>query len=434
MENIAIGQRLPVSKIDISESAPLQLKFIRQSPIEIDVSCFALDANGKLISDDYMVFYNQPASPCGSLKLTHYESSMTTSKGTLATFEVQLSNVPSTIDSLFFVLSSDAKLNQMQSLEVELWQGSQKAIASYTIADFADQQASMLIQLYRKSGVWRLSNVAQGFNGGLASIVAHFGGDVADDAHNATAVDAGTGKVSMQKEPLEKIMLTKAPKLVNLAKKATISLEKRQLQHVTAKVALVLDATGSMNHQYTKGLVQEVIDRLLPLAVNFDDDQQLDCWAFGSKDHYLGSVGLDNYEDFVNQAHGGWRDWQCGARYNNEAGVIKSVMDFYQKDGLDVPIYVLFISDGGVSDTKTISKLITDAAKLPIFWQFVGLGGRGYGVLQKLDDLKGRVVDNCDFFEVDKLKDISEEQLYENMLQEFPAWLAEAKRIGIIKP
>ena len=67
-----------------------------------------------------------------------------------------------------------------------------------------------------------------------------------------------------------------------------------------------------------------------------------------------------------------------------------------------------------------------------IFWQFVGLGGRSYGILKKLDDMTGRVIDNCDFFELDDLDDISEETLYENMLEEFPSWLVEAKRLGIV--
>lgn len=425
MNTITVGQRLPLSQLNINESTPVAFKFVRQSAIEIDISCFALDSTGKLVSDDYMIFYNQPQSPCGALKLSHYESAMTTSKGTLAEFEVTLSKLPASIDSLFFVLSSDSKLRQMQSLEIGVWQQDQKAVAPYSIPDFADQQASMLMQVYRKGGVWRLSNVAQGFNGGLAAIVKHFGGDVEEPTAEA-------GKISMQKEPLEKIMLTKAPKLVNLAKKATISLEKRQLQNLTAKVALVLDATGSMNAQYTKGLVQEVVDRLLPLGVSFDDDQMIDCWAFGTENHHLGEIGLHNYEDFINTAHGGWRKWRCGSRVNNEAGMIKAVMDFYKKGDQSIPVYVLFISDGGVHDSRGITKMITEAAKLPIFWQFVGLGGRGYGILEKLDDMGGRVIDNCDFFAVDKLKDISEEQLYENMLEEFPSWIKEAKQKGIL--
>lgn len=395
----------------------------------MDISCFALDAAGKLINDDYMVFYNQPTSPCGQIKLIHYESQPTANKGIQAEFEVNLSKLATNIDSLFFVLSADTPLNQIQSLEIGIWQQSQKVQAEYQAADFAQQQASMLMQLYRKSGVWRVSNVAQGFNGGLAAIVQHFGGDVEEG--NSTAAEA-TATPVQSKPSLEKVMLDKAPKLVNLAKKATISLEKRQLQQLTAKVALVLDASGSMNRQYKQGRVQEVVNRLLPLAVSFDDDQALDCWAFARDPQYLGEIELSNYDGFIDNAHGGWRKWALGPRVNNEAEVMKAVTDFYQKDGLDVPVYVLFISDGGVSDNRGITKIMTEAAKLPIFWQFVGLGGRGYGILKKLDDMTGRVIDNCSFFELDDLDDISEEALYENMLEEFPSWLKEARKIGLI--
>jgi len=429
MNHLTVGQRAPLSNLAIDDTAPITLKFTRQSPIEMDISCFALDAAGKLINDDYMVFYNQPISPCGQIKLTHYESQPTSSSSIQAEFEVNLSKLDANIDSLFFVLSADTPLNQIQSLEIGIWQPSQKAQAEYQAADFAQQQASMLMQLYRKSGVWRVSNVAQGFNGGLAAIVQHFGGDVEEGSSTAADVTA----TPVQAKPsLEKVMLDKAPKLVNLAKKATISLEKRQLQQLTAKVALVLDASGSMNRQYKQGRVQEVVNRILPLAVSFDDDQALDCWAFARDPQYLGEIGLSNYDGFIDNAHGGWRKWALGPRVNNEAEVMKAVTEFYQKDGLDVPIYVLFISDGGVNDNRGITRVMTEAAKLPIFWQFVGLGGRGYGILKKLDDMTGRVIDNCDFFELDDLDDISEEALYENMLEEFPSWLKEAREIGLI--
>lgn len=429
MKTITIGQRLPLEQIAITDSSIMTLKVIRQSSIEIDISCFALDAAGKLISDDYMVFYNQPNSPCGALKITQYDSAVNPNKAPLAEFDVHLVALPASIDSLFFVLSADTPLNQLQSLDIGILQGGQKAAMSYQGSDFANQRASMLVQIYRKGGVWRLSNVAQGFDGGLDSIVKHFGGDVED-----AAADNTQSNVMETPFSLEKIMLTKAPKLVNLAKKATISLEKRQLQNLTAKVALVLDASGSMNGQYNRGAVQEVVDRILPLGVSFDDNQMVDCWAFGAKPCSLGEIGLHNYENFVTTADGGWKKWKVGSRINNEADMIDMVTKFYQKDGLDVPVYVLFISDGGVHDNKGITRKITDAAKLPIFWQFVGLGGSDYGVLKRLDDLQGRVVDNCNFFEVDNLHDISEEQLYENMLEEFPTWLKEVKRLGILNP
>ena len=433
MTSLTIGQRLPISQLNIDENSLITLKFTRQSPIEMDISCFTLDAAGKLINDDYMVFYNQPSSPCGQIKLTHYESQPSSIKSIQAEFEINLVKLPATVDSLFFVLSADTLLNKIQSLEIGVWQQTQKAQAEYQAADFVQQQASMLIQIYRKSGVWRLANVAQGFNGGLAKIVQYFGGEVEESESKVIASQASQpAKINTSKVPLEKVMLDKAPKLVNLAKKATISLEKRQLQQLTAKVALVLDATGSMNRQYKEGRVQEVVNRLLPLPVSFDDDQALDCWAFGQHSQYLGAVGLDNYEDFIDSVQGGWRKWELGSRTNNEAGVMEAVTQFYQNDGLDVPIYVLFISDGGVRDTRGISKIMTEAANLPIFWQFVGLGGHHYGILKDLDEMTGRLIDNCSFFELDNLNDVSEEFLYESMLEEFPSWLNEARKIGLI--
>ena len=76
---------------------------------------------------------------------------------------------------------------------------------------------------------------------------------------------------------------------------------------------------------------------------------------------------------------------------------------------------------------------MTEAAKLPMFWQFVGLGGHHYGILKDLDEMTGRLIDNCNFFELDDLDDISEEALYENMLEEFPSWLKDASEIGLIQ-
>lgn len=431
--NLIIGQRAPLSNLAIDAAAPITLKFSSQSPIEIDISCFTLDAAGKLINDDHMVFYNQPSSPCGQIKLTHYESQPAANKGIQAEFEVNLSKLAANIDSLFFVLSADTLLNKIQSLEIGIWQQSQKAQAQYQAADFAQQQANMLIQIYRKSGVWRVSNVAQGFNGGLAAIVQHFGGDVEESENEIISSQfSRPDKMNTSKVALEKVMLDKAPKLVDLAKKATVSLEKHHLQQLTAKVALVLDATGSMNRQYKQGRVQEVVNRLLPLAVSFDDDQALDCWAFGQHSQYLGTVGLDNYEKFIDSVQGGWRKWELGSRTNNEAGVMEAVTQFYKNDGLNVPVYVLFISDGGVRDTRGITKVMTEAANVPIFWQFVGLGGHHYGILKDLDEMTGRLIDNCSFFELDDLNDVSEELLYESMLEEFPSWLNEARKIGLI--
>lgn len=429
MHNLAIGQRSALSGIGINEQSEISVSFSRKSNVSIDISCFGLDKNGKLASDDYMVFYNQPVSPCSAIKLSHYNDSASSKTEQQAVFNLSLKELPETIESLFFVMSADVPLSAVETVQAIITQGGDKAEASFKSSDFAQNQASMLMNIYKKSGVWRITSVAQGFNGGLAAIVKHFGGDVGDD----TQVAVEPAVINTSKPSLEKIMLEKAPKLVNLAKKATISLEKRQLQNVKARVALVLDASGSMNSQYKKGRVQEVVDRILPLAVNFDDNQSLDCWAFAKNPTDLGEINLSNYSDFIDTAQKGWKKWNVGARCNNEAAAIDQVMKFYEDSNDNTPVYILFISDGGVHDNKGITKRIVEAAKKPVFWQFLGLGGSDYGILEKLDDLQGRVIDNCDFFAVDDLHDMSESELYDNMLEEFPQWLKDAKAKGIIR-
>ncbi|KJR46304.1 tellurium resistance protein [Desulfosporosinus sp. I2] len=55
-----------------------------------------------------------------------------------------------------------------------------------------------------------------------------------------------------------------------------------------------------------------------------------------------------------------------------------------------------------------------------MFWQFVGIGRENYGILEKLDTMESRVVDNANFFALDDIDRISDEQLYERLLNEFP--------------
>ncbi|MDU5949065.1 MAG: VWA domain-containing protein, partial [Paenibacillus macerans] len=62
----------------------------------------------------------------------------------------------------------------------------------------------------------------------------------------------------------------------------------------------------------------------------------------------------------------------------------------------------------------------------------VGLGRANYGVLQKLDEMPGRYIDNANFFALDDISSISDEELYDRLLNEFPAWIKEARAKGIL--
>ena len=79
------------------------------------------------------------------------------------------------------------------------------------------------------------------------------------------------------------------------------------MQGLRARVGLVLDASGSMGRQYKSGRVQELLDRVLPLALHFDDDGSLDVWAFDTMPKPLDPALLDNIGDYINTVRGGWK-------------------------------------------------------------------------------------------------------------------------------
>lgn len=412
---ITQGQRLPLSNILQGQSLTLAVQI--QSSDVIDFVCFGVDAQGKLSDDRYMVFFNQPSTPCASVKIEDQ-----------GRFQINLAQLPATIDRLVFTASIDGT-GTMSAIGASHFTvsnpaGQTVAQCAFSGATFSAEKAIMVAELYRKNGEWRLLSNLQGYAQGLDALVNHFGGEVAESPAPAPA----PVKIS-----LEKKIGDAAPHLVSLAKKAQISLEKANLTQTKARVVLVLDASGSMNHQYAKGRVQEVVDRLLPLAVSFDEDGELDCWAFAAKPLRLSPVTLSNHKAFIDTDNSGWKKWELGSRINDEPKVIQKVLEQFQQTNDGTPMYVLFISDGGVSQSTKITRLMVEAANLPIFWQFVGLGGHGYGILEKLDTLPGRVVDNCGFFALDDLHDISEEQLYDMLMAEFPIWLKDAKAKGIIR-
>lgn len=200
------------------------------------------------------------------------------------------------------------------------------------------------------------------------------------------------------------------------------------MEQVIASVVVVLDNSGSMYQQYKNGDVQKAMDK--PIALMFDDDGELDTWAFASKVKHLSPITLDKIKNYINEESRGWNKWNIGA-VNNEPKVMSELVSQYKHNNL--PVYVIFLSDGGIYETNKIKKLLIKAAHYPIFWQFVGIGGSNYGILEELDEMEGRVVNNANFFSIDNIDSLSDEVLYEKLLNEFPMWLKEASSKGTIK-
>lgn len=199
-----------------------------------------------------------------------------------------------------------------------------------------------------------------------------------------------------------------------------------------ARVALVLDFSSSMMYQYSNGTVQEVVERLLPAGVKFDDNAAIDVYIFAEREnfHDLGEVSDKDFHNYVNREvyNGNYR--LGGTTY---APIINYITEKYTNEPGD-PAFVMFITDGDTWDEPETSNAIKKAAKKPIFWQFIGLGDDSMSFLEKLDTMDGRVVDNANFQRIKDINKISDNDLYEKVLMsEFPEWWEKAKKLKIIK-
>ncbi|MFZ5266000.1 VWA domain-containing protein, partial [Enterobacter roggenkampii] len=182
-------------------------------------------------------------------------------------------------------------------------------------------------------------------------------------------------------------------------------------------------------------LRRPLLDRIAVLAVQFDDDGEMDLWGFAEKHRKYLNVTLSNLDNYVETIQGSgkrsrWELLPGLGGTNNEPPVMEEIVDYYRDSKL--PVYIVFITDGGISKTKAIKDAIRRSANYPIFWKFVGLGGSNYGILKNLDDFTDRKIDNTHFFAMDNFATVSDEALYDNLLEEFRTWIDEAKLKNIL--
>ncbi|QUG42721.1 VWA domain-containing protein [Psychrobacillus sp. INOP01] len=212
---------------------------------------------------------------------------------------------------------------------------------------------------------------------------------------------------------------------------ASIVLEKKKLTGVVAKVGIVLDISGSMRKLYKEGIVQEAVERVLAVASQFDDDGSLDVWVYDNEFSRLPSVTEKDFTNYVEKQILMNESIHKFGR-NDEPKVMEDVIRKYIKEEpSEEPVFLVFINDGGCK--PGIKKFIVESSIQPIFWQFVGIGDSNFDVLRKLDTMEGRIVDNANFFHLDDLKKVSDEDLYNQLLDEFPMWLKEAKEKRILR-
>lgn len=192
-----------------------------------------------------------------------------------------------------------------------------------------------------------------------------------------------------------------------------------------------------MKPYYADGSVQALADRVLGLSAHLDDDGTVPVVFFSTDVDAETEIALADHEGRIERIVAGLG--HMGKTSYHLA--MDAVIDHYLDSGSQEPALVVFQTDGGPINKLAAERYLCKAARLPLFWQFIGFGdakSKQFDYLRKLDELAvpdKRAVDNAGFFHAgSEPRKVSDSELYDRLVGEFPKWLVAARAQGIIPP
>lgn len=450
---------------------------------DIDASALLLAQDGRVRDDRDFVFYNQPLHASGAVRHVGKRSETGVMTDTV---QVDLRSLEGAITRVVLCASADGgTFGQVTGLTLRLLGGDGRSeVARFEMQ--ADTETAFIAgELYLREGRWKFRAVGQGYASGLAGVARDFGITVDDEPeqaatppHRPAAAPPAVASPAVTPRTITPPPLTPPPltpptttapagarltkgeerlpvdmrKRLSLRKEqVAVSLSKRGAVGISARVVLVLDASGSMAFLYSRGVVADVVERMAAVAAELDDDGEMQAWTFASDAARLPDLRLGELPEWLRlhvrvgeislfrrskKPRKGMEPGQVDMRsvgiQNEEQKAISQVRSYVRENPAAAPTLVLFFSDGGVYRDAAIERELRAAVEEPIFWQFVGLGRSNYGVLERFDTLPGRRVDNVGFFSVDDISTLPDQELYDRLLSEFPSWVTAAGRAGIL--
>jgi len=415
----------------------------------VDLFVFQLGADLKVRTDADLVFFNNPSTPEGAVTLTGGQVTL------------NLDTVPTAIDTLAVAVALDenvpGSLAQVPGLSVTLTQAGGTSFA-IPAEGLTIERSAVLLEVYRRNGSWKVRNRSAGWSGGLDALVTEHGVTVDE-------TPAPTTTPAQAPEPVRRLVTAQSAVAaatsatvdgegvrtvpgeakLSLVKREKLNLQKREVAKVllskgaaspVGRVVLVMDNTGSMSKRYRSGEVKRIIERMVPVATQLDSDGNLEAYAYAQRFVKLPDVTVADADTWVNtyvHLHGrhGGIDFDAIGGTNNEIPIMEEIIGTLDK-GTAVPTLVLFFTDGGFNARAQITALMRTASAFPAFWQFIGIGKSSFGVLEKLDTLTGRLVDNAGFFAVENVDKLTDTALYELLLSEYPDWLRAARKARVL--
>lgn len=149
---------------------------------DLDASVFMLGQNGKSLSDNHFVFYNNMVSPCRSVEHTG-DNRTGEGDGDDEALLIDLGMVPQNVQTIAVTVTIHdyqarrQSFGQVANAFIRIVNNAtDKKIVRYDLTeDYSTETAMVFGELYRHDGDWKFRAVGQGYGGGLAAMAAQYG-------------------------------------------------------------------------------------------------------------------------------------------------------------------------------------------------------------------------------------------------------------------
>lgn len=174
------GQKLSLMRENPNLTAvEVSLGWRVQNPAcDMDASAFLLGSNGKVVGDEWFVFYGQTSSPDGSV--VHHGERGGTGEETLS---IDLKKLHPSVKRIVFILTIHEALRQrlnfgmVSDAYIQVRDGKMgKGILRFRLDEYYSNVISMVVgELYEKNGEWRFNAVGNGVDRDLEGLCGLYG-------------------------------------------------------------------------------------------------------------------------------------------------------------------------------------------------------------------------------------------------------------------
>ncbi|WP_405585148.1 TerD family protein [Streptomyces sp. NBC_01092] len=232
----------------------------------VDLSALLVAADGKVRSDDDLVFYNQPSAESGAVRHVAADA-----EGP-ERVEMNPAELPADVDRVVLVGSCDPDdasrtFHEVKDVTVRASQQGADPVHFRPPALTDGERAVLLTELYRRGEGWKLRAIGQGYANGLAGLATDFGIDVAEPEEAVEEPEqseqpeeaqpvAPPAPMSLRKPPLGTISLDKGSQV-------SMSLDKADRELV---VTATLEWDGGSEQRRKRGADLDLYALFVPAS------------------------------------------------------------------------------------------------------------------------------------------------------------------------